>query len=102
MVGEDFAEGFANGFFDDGERLLFLVHVIESNQEIRWYSAIFFRCQDVLVQAKSFAHESSQMISFDGSFEERFGSPNKYLCILFSRLVCHAKRPRSEAFALFV
>ena len=102
LVGVDFAKGFADCFFDDGKRLLLLIHVVEGDEERRGLSAFAIRSEQVLVQAISFPHQATQMISFDSAFEERFGRPNEHLRFLLRRLVGHAQRPRSEAFTLFV
>ena len=57
--------------------------------------------QQILMQAIGFAHESSQVIALDRTFEERLGCPDEDLRALRGQ-IGHTKRPGDEAFAVFV
>jgi hypothetical protein len=55
------------------------------------------------MQAIGFAHESAQMIALDGTFEERFGCPNKDLGIISQTwLPGDTERPGRKALTVFV
>ena len=57
--------------------------------------------QFAFVESPRFAHTSSEQVSVRGVFVERFGSPDKDLCML-SGFICHAHGPYGELASLII